>query len=77
MERELSAAEVRRLPEMTKVYVHGRDRYGYPTRMLCFVHRLPNGRTVLQPMGLFAEGFVEIRKGTRYTGEVDGDETDG
>lgn len=77
MEKELNAPEVRRLPEMTKVYVHGRDRYGYPTRSLCFVHRLPNGRTVLQPMGLFAEGFVEIRKGTRYTGEVDGDETDG
>ena len=62
---------MRRLPEMTKVYVHGRDVHGYPTRMLCFVHWLPNGRTVLHPIGLFVEGFVEIRKGTRYTVEVD------
>ena len=71
VERELSAAEVRKLPEFAKVTIHGIDRYGYPTRRLCFVHRLPNGRTVLHPIGLFAEGFVEIRKGTRYTGEVD------
>lgn len=70
VERELSAAKVRRLPEMTRVYVHGRDRYGYPTRTLCFVHRLPNGRTVLHPIGMFVEGFVEIRRGTRYTVEV-------
>jgi len=71
MEKELTAAEVRKLPESSKVTIHGRDRHGYPTRTLCFVHELPNGRKVLHPMGLFCEGFIEIRKQTKYTMEVE------
>ena len=70
-ERELSAREVRNLPDFAKVTVHGTDRHGYPTRLLCFVHTLPNGRKVLQPVGAFCEGFVDIRKGKRYTMEVE------
>ena len=66
-EKELSAREVRRLPEFAKVTIHGRDRRGYPTRKLCFVHTLPGGRKVLHPIGLFCEGFIEIRKGNTYT----------
>ena len=66
-EREVSAREVRNLPEFAKVTVHGTDRHGYPTRQLCFVHELPNGRKVLQPVGAYCEGFVDIRKGKRYT----------
>lgn len=71
MEKELTAAEVRKLPELSKVTIHGRDRHGYPTRTLCFVHELPNGRKMLQPIGLFCEGFIEIRKRDRYTMEVE------
>ena len=71
MEKELTAAEVRKLPEFSKVTIHGRDRHGYPTRTLCFVHELPNGRKVLHPMGLFCEGFIEIRKRDMYTMEVE------
>jgi hypothetical protein len=73
MEKELTAAEVRKLPEFSKVTIHGRDKHGYPTRTLCFVHELPNGRKVLHPMGLLSEGFVEIRKRTKYTMEVEND----
>ena len=71
MEKELTAAEVRKLPESSKVTIHGRDQHGYPTRTLCFVHELPNGKKVLQPMGPFCEGFIEIvqRKGVVYTVE--------
>lgn len=69
MEKELTAREVRNLPEMSKVTVHGRDKYGYPTRMLCFVHTVPGGKRVLRPIALFADGFIEIRKGVRYTME--------
>lgn len=73
MEKELTARRVRDLPEYAKVTIHGTDRYGYPTRTLCFVHELPNGKKVLQPMGLFCEGFIEIRdrKGQKYTMEVE------
>ena len=70
-ERELSARQVRNLPDFAKVTVHGTDRHGYPTRQLCFVHTLPNGRKVLQPVGAFCEGFVDIRKGKKYTVEVE------
>ncbi|MBQ6373071.1 MAG: hypothetical protein IJJ45_01145 [Clostridia bacterium] len=66
-EKELTAREVRRLPEFAKVTIHGRDRRGYPTRTLCFVHALPGGKKVLQPIGLFCNGFIEIRKGDKYT----------
>ena len=69
-ERELTAGQVRNLPEFSKVTIHGTDRHGYPTRLLCFVHLLPDGRPVLQPMGPFCEGFLPIRKGQRYTMEV-------
>lgn len=67
MEKEVTAAEVRKLPEFSKVTIHGRNRHGYPTRTLCFVHSLPNGKKVLHPMGLFCEGFIEIRKRDKYT----------
>lgn len=73
-ERRITAGEVRRLPEMARVTIHGTDRYGYPTRRLCFVHELPNGRKVLQPMGVFCEGFIEIRKRDVYTVEVEQDD---
>ncbi len=72
-ERNITAKEVRKLPEMAKVTVHGKDRYGYPTRRLCFVHTLPNGGRVLHLIGLFAEGFIPIRKRDVYTVEVDQD----
>ena len=71
MSKELTAREVRDLPEFAKVTVHGTDRHGYPTRTLCFVHTLPNGRKVLQPVGAFCDGFIDIRKGKRYTMEVE------
>ena len=71
MSKDLTAREVRDLPEFAKVTVHGTDRHGYPTRTLCFVHTLPNGRKVLQPVGAFCEGFIDIRKGKRYTMEVE------
>lgn len=67
MSKDLTAREVRDLPEFAKVTIHGTDRHGYPTRTLCFVHALPNGRKVLQPISLFCEGFIEIRKRDRYT----------
>ena len=53
--------------------MHGKDRYGYPTRRLCFVHTLPNGGRVLHPIGMFAEGFIPIRKRDVYTVEVEQD----
>lgn len=71
MSKELTAREVRDLPEFAKVTIHGTDRHGYPTRTLCFVHALPNGRKVLQPVGAFCDGFIDIRKGKRYTMEVE------
>lgn len=71
MEKELTAAQVRKLPEFAKVTIHGRDRHGYPTRTLCFVHELPNGKKVLHPIALFCNGFIEIRKRDRYTMEVE------
>ena len=67
MERQLTAREVRRLPEYAKVTIHGRDRRGYPTRTLCFVHTLPDGGKVLHPIGMFCQGYIEIRKGDTYT----------
>lgn len=70
-EKSLTVKEVRNLPEFAKVTVHGMDRHGYPTRLLCFIHTLPNGRKVLHPIALFAEGFIEIRKGVHYTMEVE------
>ena len=70
-ERELSAWQVRDLPEFAKVTVRDTDPQGRPMRRLCFVHALPNGRKVLQPVGKFCEGFVDIRKGKRYTMEVE------
>ncbi len=68
----LRARDVRKLPELSKVTINKRDQRGYPTRTLCFVHELPNGKKVLQPIGLFCEGFIEIvqRKGVVYTVEV-------
>ena len=66
-EHELSARQVRNLPDFAKVTVHGSDPQGRPTRRLCFVHTLPNGRKVLQPVGKFCEGFVDIRRGKKYT----------
>jgi len=71
MSKELTAREVRDLPEFAKVTVHGTDRHGYPTRTLCFVHELPNGKKVLHPVGAFCDGFIDIRKGKRYTMEVE------
>ena len=70
-ERKVTPREVRNMPEFAKVTLHGTDRYGYPTRMLCFVHELPNCRKVLQPVGAFAEGFLPIRlnRGQYFTVE--------
>jgi hypothetical protein len=67
----LRAREVRQLPEMAKVTVNSRDKYGYPTRTLCFVHHLPNGDTVLQNMSPYCDGYIQIvkRKGVVYTVE--------
>jgi len=44
MEKELTAVEVRALPEGTKVTVHGHDKYGYPTRLSCELVKKRNGR---------------------------------
>ena len=74
MEKELTAKEVRKLPEFAKVTIHGRDRHGYPTRTLCFVHELPTGMKVLHPIGHFYEGYLEIRKRDKYTMEVNDNE---
>ena len=65
-EREVSAWQVRNLPDFTKVTVNGTDPQGRPMRQLCFVHTLPNGRKVLQPVGKFCEGFIDIRRGKKY-----------
>lgn len=69
----LLAREVRKLPEMSKVTIHSRDKYGHATRLLCFVHELQNGKKVLQSAGLYSDGFIEIvqRRGVVYTVEVD------
>lgn len=58
------------LPDFTKVTVHGTDPQGRPMRQLCFVHTLPNGKKVLQPVGKFCEGFIDIRRGKKYIVEV-------
>lgn len=42
-ERKLTAEEVRDLPEGTSVWLHGRDRRGYSTRLMCEV--VQEGRT--------------------------------
>ena len=68
-EREVSGWNVLSLPEFTKVTARDTDPQGRPMRRLCFVHTLPNGRKVLQPVGKFCEGFIDIRRGKKYTVE--------
>ena len=79
MEKKLSAAEVRLLPEGSKVTICTTDKYGYPARGTAFVHVLPTGKKVLHPIGFYSNGFIEIRnrKGQEYTVEVkDDDDTE-
>ena len=77
-QKELTAAEVRELPEGTKVMVHKTDKYGYPCRGTYYVHMTQKGKKVLMNFNPFHDGFMEIRaqKGTRYTVEVKEDEAD-
>jgi len=69
----LTAAEIRGLPEGTKVMVHKTDRYGYPCKGTYFVHELSTGKKVLMTLSPFHRGYMEIRarKGMKYTMEVD------
>ena len=66
-ERELTAEQVRRLPEGSHVTVHGTDRHGEAVRDERYVHMLPGGTVVLISLHPFSEGFWAIRKGDRYT----------
>ena len=66
-EREISAREVRQLPEGTKVVLHGTDRYGNPTTRTLHVHRTMSGGVVLQDLSPYSEGWVPVRAGRRYT----------
>ena len=76
MEKELTAAGVRKLPEMSKVTIHGTDKYGYPYRSEVFVHETAAGKKVLMSLKPYGSGFIEIRnrKGQRYTVEVNDDD---
>ena len=69
--KELTPAEVRRLPEGAKVTVHKTDVYGYPCRGVYYVHALEGGKKVLVSMSPYSGGAIEIRarKGWRFTGE--------
>lgn len=73
MEKELTVAEIRGLPEGAKVTVHKTDQYGYPCSGTYFVHELSTGKKVLMNLSPFHRGFMEIRarKGTRFTMEVE------
>ena len=75
MEKELTVAEIRRLPEGAKVTVNRTDRYGYPCKGTYYVHELSTGKKVLMTLSPFHRGYMEIRsrKGQRYTVEVEHD----
>lgn len=75
MEKELTAAEIRGLPEGAKVMVHKTDQYGYPCKGTYYVHELSTGKKVLMTLSPFHRGYMEIRsrKGQRYTVEVEYD----
>ena len=69
-ERELTADQVRRLPEGSHVTVHGTDRHGEAVRDERYVHVLPGGTVVLMSLQPFSEGFRAIRKSDRYTQDI-------
>lgn len=75
MEKELTAAEVRKLPEAAKVTVHRTDKYGYPCKGDYFVHEMYTGEKVLLSLNPNQSGFTGIanRKGTKYTIETGDD----
>ncbi|MBR2226797.1 MAG: hypothetical protein IJ893_02890 [Bacteroidales bacterium] len=75
MERELTAAEVRKLPEGSMVTIHGTDRYGYPYSRRVFVHETATGKKKLLSINPYGSGLIDIRtrKGQTYTAEVNDD----
>ena len=75
MEKELTAAEVRKLPEGSMVTIHSTDKYGYPCAGKVYVHETTGGKKVLMSLSPYSSGFIEIRsrKGKRYTVEVEDD----
>ena len=69
--KELTVKEVRELPIGAKVAVHGRDKYGYPTRLLCEIVETRAGRSKELRYDTW-DGFrrMPIRPGKSYTVEV-------
>lgn len=69
--KELTVKEVRELPIGTEVAVHGHDKYGYPTRLLCEIVETRGGRSKELRFSAW-DGFrrMPIRPGKTYTVEV-------
>ena len=73
MTREITAKEVRALPIGSRVTVHGHDRWGYPTHLMCEVVRRREGKGVelrYNTFGAFERMPIRAHAGRVFTVEV-------
>lgn len=73
MTKEITAKEVRALPIGSRVTVHGHDRWGYPTHLVCEVVARREGKGVelrYDTFGGFERMPIRAHAGRVFTVEV-------
>ena len=76
MTKEITAKEVRALPIGSIVTVHGHDRWGYPTHLMCEVVARREGKGVelrYNTFGGFERMHIRAHAGRVFTVEVSED----
>jgi hypothetical protein len=76
MTKEITAKEVRALPIGSRVTLHGHDRWGYPTHLVCEVVARREGKGVelrYNTFGGFERMPIRAHAGRVFTVEVSED----